>query len=69
MIDAKLPEAMKKLRVPKGQQKNPNIISQARKEAEKMVRKELQKQSKQKAIGIATETLPSLRTGPFGFGS
>ena len=69
MIDAKLPEAMESLRIPKGQQKNPKVLSQAREKAEEMVRKELQKQSKQKAIGIATETLPSLRTGPFGFGS
>ena len=69
MIDAKLPEAIKSLRIPKGQQKNPKVLSQAREKAEEMVRKELQKQSKQRATKIATETLPSLRTGPFGFGS
>ena len=34
-----------------------------------MVRKELQKQSRQRATRIAKETLPPLRTGPFGFGS
>ena len=69
MIDAKLPEAMESLRIPKGQQKNPKVLSQAREKAEEMVRKELQKQSRQRATRIAKETLPPLRTGPFGFGS
>ena len=67
MIDAKLPEAMESLRIPKGQQKNPKVLSQAREKAEEMVRKELQKQSRQRATRIAKETLPPLRTGPFGF--
>ena len=34
-----------------------------------MVRKELQKKSKQRATKIATETMPTFRTGPFGFGN
>jgi hypothetical protein len=69
MIESKLPAAMKSLRIPKGQQKNPKVLSQARERAEEMVRKELQKKSKQRATKIATETMPTFRTGPFGFGN
>jgi len=70
MIDENLQMVMDDvLRVPKEQQKNPTIIAQAKKRTKELLRKELQKRSKQKATKIATETMPTFRTGPFGFGN
>ena len=58
MIDMNLEAFMDKKRIPKSQRNNPKIIKQVREMVRKGLKKELEKESRRRTLGIAEESLP-----------